>query len=273
MAKFLFWNIANKDLSNLISIAAHQENADVILLVESGIDPRHLLQELNTNFSIPYLYSENIVCNKVQMFTRYSSSRITIIKETTRTVAKVLDIPILGKILLIATHALDKRNHDDRSQSMNMTILRSFIEESEILSNCDKTIFVGDFNMNPFEDGIISAAGLHAVLAKSVAKDVSRVVDGNEYKMFYNPMWKLMGNEGEVAPGTYYYNSAKHYSFFWHTFDQVIIRPKLIENFVDDELRIITQIGVFNLLTSSKRPNKATASDHLPIVFSIKELV
>ena len=53
-------------------------------------------------------------------------------------------------------------------------------------------------------------------------------------------------------------------------FDQVIVRPQLREEFVDKELKIITQTENISLVDEKRKPNK-NISDHLPIVFQLKE--
>jgi hypothetical protein len=51
-----------------------------------------------------------------------------------------------------------------------------------------RTVLVGDFNMNPFDPGMMGAQGLHGVMTKRVAGRVARQVDGRPYPFFYNPM-------------------------------------------------------------------------------------
>jgi hypothetical protein len=58
-------------------------------------------------------------------------------------------------------------------------------------------VLVGDFNMNPFQEGVVAANGLNAVMARRVAaRRRTRVVQEREYPFFYNPMW---GHFGDVV--------------------------------------------------------------------------
>jgi hypothetical protein len=50
-----------------------------------------------------------------------------------------------------------------------------------------RTILVGDLNMNPFEEGVVSAAGLHAVMTRRIAEKQSRIVQEKEYPFFAIP--------------------------------------------------------------------------------------
>ncbi len=52
-------------------------------------------------------------------------------------------------------------------------------------------------------------------------------------------------------------------------FDQVLIRPDLLDFFQIDSLKIITEINGISLLSDFGRPNKSKGSDHLPILFSL----
>ena len=60
-------------------------------------------------------------------------------------------------------------------------------------------------------------------------------------------------------------------NFFWHAFDQVIIRPNLTDAFDDDSLEIISETKSHNLLRGNSRPNSNKYSDHLPLFFALKE--
>lgn len=123
--------------------------------------------------------------------------------------------------------------------------------------------------MNPFEEGVFAAAGLNAVMTKEVARRVARTIQGRRYSFFYNPMWGHFGDRTEGPPGTYYYDRAEHATLFWHMFDQVLLRPDVIDLFCDQELRILTDDGDISFLSTNGLPNATTASDHLPILFSL----
>ena len=80
-------------------------------------------------------------------------------------------------------------------------------------------------------------------------------------------MWGFLGNG--VVSGTMYYNSSDHINYFWHMYDQVLLRPELIPFFDDKGLEIVTNIGSENLLSDIGIVNKKY-SDHLPIIFTLK---
>ena len=138
--------------------------------------------------------------------------------------------------------------------------------------NCENTIAIGDFNVNPFETACISARNMHAIpFSEEVFEKPSRVVSGEEYKKFYNPTWKLFGNSTPPY-STYYYNKAGHaINYYWNAFDQVMVRPKLMKAFDETRLRIITETKSHQLINKKGIPDKKKYSEHLPLFCTIRE--
>jgi hypothetical protein len=95
----------------------------------------------------------------------------------------------------------------------------------------------------------------------------NNTVDGKPYRFFYNPMWSRLG-DGSAGPcGTYFYNRSESLNYFWHTFDQILLRPDLLSTFDLSGLRVVTQIGERELLKSQRTDD--ALSDHLPIVIRL----
>jgi len=67
--------------------------------------------------------------------------------------------------------------------------------------------------------------------------------------------------------GTHYYSPAKPINYHWNLFDQVIMRPGLIDYFDDGYLDIVTEIKGTSLLTEAGLIDARHFSDHLPIKF------
>jgi hypothetical protein len=123
--------------------------------------------------------------------------------------------------------------------------------------------------MNPFEDGVVSANGLHGVMSRQIAQRNTRVVQEAEYPFFYNPMWNYLGDYTAGPPGTFYYTAAEHKVFFWNIFDQVLIRPDLLPHFNNQDLMVLHHDGENSLLSRSGLPDDTLGSDHLPIYFKL----
>ena len=156
----------------------------------------------------------------------------------------------------------------EQSQQFECYKLAEEIRSAENSRKHQRTILVGDFNMNPFEAGMVAAGGLHGVMSRETALRSNRVVQGSPYPFFYNPMWSHFGDFPSGPPGTMYYERAEDICFFWGLFDQVLIRPELVAHFDGASLRVLTEAGERKLVSDKGRPLKE-ASDHLPIVFSL----
>src|SRR5262249_32918619 len=123
-----------------------------------------------------------------------------------------------------------------------------------------RTVLVGDFNMNPFESGLVAAGGLNSVMSRRIAARLVRTVQGREYRFFYNPMWAHFGDARSDTAGSYFYDSAEHVNYFWNVFDQVLLRPELAERFDGNQLRVLTSVGATSLVRADGRPDDAGSS-------------
>jgi hypothetical protein len=267
MTTFLFWNLNKKPLSSLIAKLVEEHDVDILIFAECLMKPDVLLPYIN-RADRQWAYSPSDSCERIKIYTRFSPEFIKPVLDGREFTTRHLTIPDKIDILLTAIHFPSKLSWSDASQAMRIVEVASKIRIAESRVGHLRTVLVGDLNMNPFEDGIISANGFHAVMSKMVAGKQSRVVQGERYPFFYNPMWSLFGDAPQEPPGTYYYTSGL-ISFFWNMFDQVLIRPELLSSFSHDNLNILTSAGNTSLLTSDGRPNSKMASDHLPLLFSL----
>lgn len=112
---------------------------------------------------------------------------------------------------------------------------------------------------------MVAAAGLNAVMDRSIAARSERTVDGRRYPFFYNPMWSLMGDGPPGPPGTFYRDRGDQVTYFWNTLDQVLIRPELLSCFRTEDLQVPTTDGARDLLV----PSRLRAGDHLPLLFRL----
>jgi hypothetical protein len=150
--------------------------------------------------------------------------------------------------------------------------IRSRLEMVESREGHDRSLVVGDFNSDPFDDALTNSESLHAVATRELALQEKRVVDGEDRKFLYNPMWGLFGDNTPGPAGSYFYRVATSSCRFWHMFDQVLLRPQLLTAFDSSSLQILTKVGEKNLAQKMGRPNKEEASDHFPIIFSLNLL-
>ena len=269
MLTFAFWNLKRKPLEALVAALAAQYDVDVLVLTECAISPATLLMCLNTDGLAQYHYAPGIGCEKIEIYARFPDDYIRPISESDRLTIRHVTLPGLTDILLAAVHFPSKMHWNEASQALECTELARIIREGESQVAHHRTILVGDLNMNPFEDGIVGAAGLHGTMSRRIAERRSRTIYGTEYPFFYNPMWRLLGDGRKGPPGTFYYSGSEQRVFFWNMFDQVLVRPDLLPGFDAEGVEIVTNVGATSLLSVKGLPNAKEASDHLPLVFRL----
>jgi len=81
-------------------------------------------------------------------------------------------------------------------------------------------------------------------------------------------MWSIRGGANPGPAGTYYHGKGE-VCYFWNAFDQVLVRPALLDALDPDGVAIPTRLKDVSLLTPRGRPDANAASDHLPLAFSL----
>lgn len=277
MASFLFWNLNRKPLAALLRLLVNTHTPDVLILAECRISVADLLGALNADS----LYTYHVIQDRLQGLTQPDFPRLMLLSRLPKTAVKsvaggiaeavIFRIKPVGEddFLLVAAHLPSKLHHDKSSQMLLAARLPSLIEKAELRVKHQRTVVIGDLNMDPFEEGMTSSETFHAVMDRQVALKMSRTVQGKQRRFFYNPMWSRLGDGTSGPSGTYYRPASGPLANYWYTFDQVLIRPDLLRNFKEENLRVLTEAGNVSLLTEGKVPDKAVASDHLPLFFQI----
>jgi endonuclease/exonuclease/phosphatase family metal-dependent hydrolase len=266
--KFLFWNINRKPLGDIVADLADTHGVDLVALAECSIEPATLLRKLNLDRTGGFQFPPS-VSKGVMIFTRFSRGFLHRSFESERVSIRRLALPARSEVLIVAVHFPSKLYWSNDSQASECTELARQIDLEENKVGHQRTVLFGDFNMNPFEAGLVSAAGLNSVMSRRVAARLRRTVQGRQYRFFYNPMWGHLGDRSSDTAGSYYYDRAEHVNYFWNVFDQVLLRPELAEGFHSDQIRILTSVGERSLVRPDGRPDTSKASDHLPIIFEL----
>ena len=162
MIRFLLWNTNQKPLEKTVANIARLYDIDVVVLVESAVPPGRMIHALTTqggaSYRRPFSLSERTVA-----YTRFTESLMPAVHETKdRLVIWHLKLPACTDILLAAVHLPSKMYFRDESQRDECFELSRTIRDEERRLGLERTVLVGDFNMNPFETGVVSAAGLNA---------------------------------------------------------------------------------------------------------------
>ena len=267
---FLFWNTNRKPLIKEIANIAKHNNVDVILLAEHNLNDVDLLLELNSESVDYYLPNPIFQSDRIKVFTKFSSNFIIPVADESenRFTCFRLKLPIIEEILVFGVHLPDNRNNQNVSIGSHAGRIARRIKEIEKEQNLSNTIVVGDFNMNPSDVGMVDAESFHAIMDSEIVRKESRTVSSKEYDYFYNPMWSLQGDIGNNVAGSYFYKNAELVNYHWNVFDQVLLRPSLIDNFEKDSLKLLDSDGEKSLLKKGGFPNEKY-SDHLPLIFTL----
>lgn len=266
----LFWNTYNnKQIDSCLVEIITEKHCDIVVLAEYDNDISELCRELNKKTQEPFTVIPNMGgCDRIKGIIRrkyHASSNIEQPRYQIISISSAAYKMIIGMI-----HNISKLWTDDRLQEETLRRFHHDIIDVENSLKTKNSIIIGDINANPFEEACISADTLCSVPYKEEVRKPLRVVQGNEYQKFYNPMWKFLGRENAPYATYYYNNSGQLNNYYWNIFDQVIIRPQLIGAFNDSSLEILTGTKTYELLEDGK-PNKEKYSDHLPIFCCIME--
>ena len=221
----IFWNVNRADRTDLICRLAVEKESDVIVLAESGSDRERLLQNLRVNVGHSFQQPVATV-DRFQLFARHREMDL---REIYGDVSGRVSIRLLkmagAEFLLAAVHLQSKMNLDGQDQLAEATTLAESIRQEEKRRGHERTVVVGDFNMNPFDSGVVAANGFHAMMTRAAVSDGTRTIQGRQYPFFYNPMWGFFGDRTPGPAGTIYYRRPGQISYDWDMFDQVLIRP------------------------------------------------
>ncbi len=288
MLKVMFWNIGKKTgFESKICDIVKNENIDILLLIEAKHIDDKLIEAGTTlkrrkspnpadeNSKTPRFYSNNNGYNLEHYHTYPNTKRMSFY---------FLSKPRKKKILLCGLHLRSKLMRRTETQQAEASVISSYIKTIEKKVPDKRTIVLGDFNINPFELGMISPMGFNATLSKVIAKSGPREFIKDDYNYFYNPMWNFMGdinyeNGNLKLPGGYYYkNNDDITQTYWNVFDNVLFRPSLIDEIDLSSISILESSGVSgtstfhcfsNVVSDEYQIDRANYSDHLPITFKL----
>lgn len=261
--KYLFWNThRNENINTIISELVLENNISIVVLAEYVANACELIDMLS--YSGVHLKEYGSCSERIKIFGKIEN--VDHRMDTEHAIIRIID----NKDILCCVH-LNSQIFSGNKEYREVLIAQIIndIQTVELELQTENTIVVGDFNLNPYDPSFVDARYFHGIPIYAEAKRKSRVVAGKEFFMFYNPMWNLLG-DSQQPYGTYYYSGSDAISTYWNMYDQVIIRPALRNRFVSDSLKILTETQTRFLLDRNGHPDK-NISDHLPIIFEIKE--
>ncbi|MGL6072969.1 MAG: endonuclease/exonuclease/phosphatase family protein [Fimbriiglobus sp.] len=260
--RVLFWNCYSKPLTTHLARLVETTRANVVAVAEWGGTDMELEACVSTVRPFRFIGG---MSGSVRMVVHPDELEIDGQVDHPRYSILSSAYPARPKLILAVVHLRSKLRSTPADQTLAATHVMEVLRRVETASEHSRTIVFGDFNMNPFEDGMMVANGFNSSSTLWTTRNESRVADHVEYPQFYNPMWSHFGDRTPGPPGTYYFNDGA-ICYYWNMLDQVLLRPSVAEALT--ELRILDSDGKEPLVTKNGLPSERI-SDHLPLFFVI----
>jgi hypothetical protein len=267
MLRLLFWNLhAKLRLIRPLADAIRERSVDLVVTAESPLPCEELRESLSEASGREFDAHFGIVHTRTFVF---SAKPIQVEKPIAE--SKYLAIyPVRshGKdILLAVIHGVSRLEEELAALNEEACIAAALLRRTEELRRHRRTVLVGDFNLDPFDEGMAKARGFFGVMSRADARRESRRVKFNDYPIFYNPMWSRLGDLSPGPPGTFYRRKSAHLEYYWHTYDQVLIRPELLSCFDPAHFEVLDRAGELQLLRDGVPDGRL--SDHLPVLVGL----
>ncbi len=257
--RLLFWNMRRQAQAIACAVDLCAEHRPHVLLTAES--PDGLLGELHRQN--PEIRQVS-VDERVRTFVVHPGLSVRRVRGSRYGEAFELSMPSLPTHLLVGVHvesSLWQPSPDD--QGLTADEVHKFIEEAEKDVQHDRTIAIGDFNMDPFTPAMVDIRGLNAMLSLRTSRRGARTVGGVKRKMFYNPMWGLLGDR-ENPPASYYFKRTGARGYYWHMLDQVLLRSS-VSTAEPAVVSVLTATRNRALLTARAGHPDRAVSDHLPL--------
>jgi len=249
------------------------ENLDrVIDILRTKIPDLMFLSEINRNI----LEKEDILLKTCgyEYFENPGCDRVAIIKK--------IDFNVELKLQHYYYTVIHENNsetyivsiHLPSQMFQHLKALKEFIRDfrhildHEIGNSIEKKIIViGDFNINPHEEGMIDFDGFLATNSTASRDTITHLQ--KRRTTYYNPTWRLYSRK--QFPGTKAFNrpSGSSYDVIEHHYlDQVVISKKMLKSITEDHIEIIEETENFSFFDKDK--NSILGSDHLPLLYKFK---
>ncbi len=263
---FLTWNIHQKDCLQPLKEILNDFQVDILLLNESLLDDLQIYQETGLKRIIS-------LHKKCKFYSKLPDATFYLHNDNVSNHILCCCLKTQNDIILIAGVHLPSKLWRDEDTQATMSI--DHIEDINLQQKqlkLTQVIVFGDFNMNPFDKGMIDAKGFNSVSDKTTAK-ITRKLNAREYERFYNPTFSLLGDfipttRVQKVAGTYYLDNLKSVNeYHWNMLDNVLLKGNIIDTLDLPTIQIIQQTKSYNLVNLNN--NSFTFSDHLPLLFKL----
>ena len=155
--RFLFWNTHNtKDINSILCGMIVEQKANIVILAEY----EDIIEDL--------IYNLDLKGVRMNVYPSIGCDRLIILGNTKdirqSRQSKYYSMQIIkNDMLLCSVHLPSQMWADERTQTLAFQSVVRDIELAEEDGGIDKTIVVGDFNQNPYDDGCLGACGFHGI--------------------------------------------------------------------------------------------------------------
>ena len=265
--RFIFWNVNRRHLTAEACSLVRDADADALVLCEndeqltpSDVWLETLSARVGSDFHIPVATPGSNA--RFSCFCRSSRLDLPEVHSGTRVSVRTWDCGP-HRSLLVLIHGIDKRNYSPGAQQASLQSIVEEVRGVQTRLGIHRAVWIGDFNVNPYEHVMNSAIGFNAMMTRQCAKRGGRTFLDKSYDFYYNPMWCFFGDSTESPSGTYYHTRTDG-TYGWNMLDQVLVHHSLLPFFRN--ARILTKAGDRDLVDRQGRPTRRIASDHLPIL-------
>lgn len=267
----LFWNLNGSDRRQAVAALCREHGVDVLAVAECGVPPSDVTAALSDADLPGFAHSPRPdgTGSRVAVFVRRPTVELQGAADDGGGRVAIRRLAFAGgaELLLVVVHLPSKLHARGDDQTLAAARLARRVAEAEGDFGHTRTVVVGDLNMDPFDPGVVSAECLHGVMTRRIAAGEGRTVAGEFRRYFYNPMWRFYGDRDDGPPGSFYRPASGQAAYFWHLYDQVLVRPALANAL--RSVRILDRVGPRSLLTPRGRPDARVGSDHLPLLFAL----
>lgn len=267
IVNFLFWNLKERPITDLVCSLCANRQVDVAVFAECGVPANELAERLSSITGVTFRVTDSRSSWQVVLVNESASECDEFYVNATGRLSlrsfRVGPVPFV----LALVHLKSEVGWNDRELSYEGFAVANELRSALAGRGPTGLCVVGDFNMQPFDPGMVAHTGFFSFMTRSSLSPASRTIQGISYRPFYNPMWGRFGDRTPGPAGTFYRRDASPECFDWHMLDQVLFSAELLPYLVNPG-EIIDRIGDVSLINQNDRPSKP-GSDHMPITFSL----
>lgn len=274
MLRIAFWNVHNNtQCAALLAALCDVHDVAIAFVAEYGSDAQRFSRAFNDASPCRFESITNN-CERVVTLSRLSQpSHIVTILDTRYFTTVRVTAPAMESILATGVHLPSALYADEATREYECIDLARQLAAVEDREGHARSVVIGDFNLDPYHNGLVAHGAMHAISSRAIAAKQSRVHLERQSLFYYNPMWSHLGDYVGSSHGTYYYRGSGVRVPYWHAYDQALLRPSLSKHFVVGDLQVISDIDGVKLVDQHGVPDIENVSDHLPIVLNVRPLL